>query len=418
MSVDGDEALGGAFDTSVAVLVLRRSLGPFQHCALAVARSLGRVGVPVYAVRSAPSDPATRSRYLTGALDLPAHADDGVWCARLLELPAKLDGAILLAIDDLAAVAVGDHQEALLERFRLPRQPLGIQRRLASKRELWLLCQRLGLPTPNSTFPRSEAELIEQATEHGYPVVLKRAEPWHPPRDPQAPSVAIAGDRSELLKAYARMESDEEPQVMLQEYVPGGPDSVWMFNGCFGDGARALCSFTGRKLRQAGSGTGPTTLGLVADNEQVADSARRLMRELDYRGIVDMGFRHDPRDGSYRLLDVNPRIGSTFRLFTADDGLDVLRALHLDLTGRPVPAANNPSGRVWIDEPRDTAAAALLIGRRALTPAGWLRSLRSVDEGAWWAADDPWPSALLAAKLGPHALRQLAGRGSREPTPR
>lgn len=411
MSAGGEQALDGAFDRSVPVLVLRRSLGPFQHCVLAVARTLGRVGVPVHAVRSHPRDPATRSRYLAGALDLPAGADDGVWARRLLELPASFDGAILLAIDDLAAVAVGDHQEALLTRFRLPRQPLGIQRRLASKRELWQLCRRLGLPTPVSTFPESETELIEQAAEHGYPVVVKRAEPWHPPRDPEAPSVAIARDRTQLQLAYARMESDEAPQVMLQEYVPGGSDSVWMFNGCFGEDAHALCAFTGRKLRQAGSGTGPTTLGVVGDNQQVADSARRLMEELDYRGIVDMGFRHDPRDGSYKLLDVNPRLGSTFRLFTADNGLDVVRALHLDLTGKAVPSCSNPDGRLWIDEPRDTAAAALLVGRRSLTPAGWLRSLRGVDEGAWWAADDPWPPALLAAKLGPHAVRQLSGRG-------
>ncbi|MGH2874109.1 MAG: hypothetical protein ACRDL5_16805 [Solirubrobacteraceae bacterium] len=400
----------GAFDSSVPVLVLRRSLGPFQHCALAVARSLGRVGVPVHAVRSHPRDPATRSRYLAGPLDLPTDVDDARWAQGLLELPASLDGAILLAIDDLAAVAVGDHQERLLERFRLPAQPAGIQRRLASKRELWQLCCELGLPTPHSTFPVSEAELLEQASAHGYPVVVKRAEPWYPARDRRAPSVAIAQDRAQLLDAYRRMESDAAPQVMLQEYIPGGSDSVWMFNGCFGDGARALCAFTGRKLRQCGRGTGPTTLGLVIDNEQVAVSAKRLMEHLDYRGIVDMGFRYDPRDAGYKLLDVNPRLGSTFRLFAAANGLDVVRALHLELTERPVPDSINPDGRLWLDEPRDTLTAAQMLGRGALSPVAWLRSLRGIDEGVWWAADDPWPAALLAAKLGPHGIRTLVGR--------
>ena len=36
---------------------------------------------------------------------------------------------------------------------------------------------------------------------------------------------------------------------------------------------------------------------------------------------------------------MNPRIGCTFRLFAATNGMDVARALYLDLTGQPVPAA-------------------------------------------------------------------------------
>ncbi|MGH2857611.1 MAG: ATP-grasp domain-containing protein [Solirubrobacteraceae bacterium] len=237
--------------------------------------------------------------------------------------------------------------------------------------------------------------------------MIKRSEPWHPPRDPRAPSVVIARDRGELLRAYARMESTVRPQVMLQDYIPGDSDSVWMFNGCFGEEAECLCGFTGRKLRQCGPRTGPTSLGLVADNPAVAGAAQRLMRELDYRGIVDMGFRYDARDGTYRLLDVNPRLGSTFRLFASAEGVDVARALHLHLTGRAVPASVNPHGRRWIDERGDLATAVARLRDRSLGVGGWLRSLRGIDEAAWWAADDPWPFLWMAARLGPHAVRRL-----------
>lgn len=410
MSANGDPTLRSSFDCTAPVLVLRRSPGPFQHGALAVARSLGRVGVPVYAVRADEREPATRSRYVCDALAVPPNGSTRDWAQRLLDLPARFDRAILLPIDDLSAVAVGDHQERLRERFRLPAQPIGVQRRLASKRELWRLCRALSLPTPASTFPTSRGELLTQAADHGYPVVLKRAEPWYPPRDPGAPSVAIAHDRDQLLVAYARMESEVQPQVMLQEYVPGDADSVWMFNGCFGDEARCLCGFTGQKLRQCGEGAGPTSLGRVATRPEVTEAATRLMRELDYRGIVDMGFRYDRRDGSFRLLDVNPRIGSTFRMFTADNGIDVARALHLYLTGRTVPSCANPDGRVWIDERGDVGSVARGISNRSLGVGAWLRSLRRIDEAAWWATDDQRPFYAMAAQLGPHVSRQMARR--------
>jgi len=57
-----------------------------------------------------------------------------------------------------------------------------------------------------------------------------------------------------------------------------------------------------------------------------------------------VGYRFDARDGKYKLLDVNPRIGSTFRLFAAQNGLDVARALYLDVTAQPVPCAQVSEG--------------------------------------------------------------------------
>jgi predicted ATP-grasp superfamily ATP-dependent carboligase len=33
-------------------------------------------------------------------------------------------------------------------------------------------------------------------------------------------------------------------------YIPGGPESVWMYNGYFNAHSESLAHFTGRKLRQ------------------------------------------------------------------------------------------------------------------------------------------------------------------------
>jgi D-aspartate ligase len=406
---------GPALDTSVPVLVLRRSIMPLQHGVLAVARSLGRLGVPVHVVADRGREPSTNSRYVAGRLPLSADWPEPEWIDALEALGSRFSGAILLPIDDLAATLVGDHQTRLAQTFRLPAAPPGIHRRLASKRELWRLCQQFGLPTPLSSFPADRDELTAQAEHHGYPVVLKRAEPWYAPRDPAAPSVAIVGDRRDLLEAYARMESDVQPQVMVQQYIPGGTETVWMFNGYVGAESQCLCSFTGRKLRQCGAGPGPTTLGVCETNSEVAEIARRLLQALDYRGIVDMGMRFDARDGSYRLLDVNPRLGSTFRLFAAPEGLDVARALHLDLTGRIVPTSTTPGGRRWIDEPNDLVTSIRMARRGALGARDWGRSLHGVQEGAWWASDDPRPMLGMSVSLAHRFGRRLFARAQPSP---
>ena len=68
--------------------------------------------------------------------------------------------------------------------------------------------------------------------------------------------------------------------------------------------------------------------------------------------------RFDPRDGEYKVLDVNPRIGSTFRLFTGRRGIDVARALYLDFVGERFEPDEPADGRRWVVENYDLAAAA------------------------------------------------------------
>jgi predicted ATP-grasp superfamily ATP-dependent carboligase len=101
------------------------------------------------------------------------------------------------------------------------------------------------------------------------------------------------------------------------------------------------------------------------------------------------------RNGSYRVLDINPRIGCTFRLFTASNGLDVARALYLDQTGQPVPAAECASGRKWLVEDFDLFSALRSWREGGLSLKDWIRSLAGVEEAACFALDDPFPFLVL-----------------------
>jgi predicted ATP-grasp superfamily ATP-dependent carboligase len=127
----------------------------------------------------------------------------------------------------------------------------------------------------------------------------------------------------------------------------------------------------------------------------VEETTKRLMKAIGYQGILDIGYRLDQRDGRYKLLDVNPRIGGSFRLFLAADGMDVLRALYLDMTGQEVPPGTPQEGRRWLVEPLDLASSLAYRRRGDLTVGEWLRSLRGVRETAWFAADDPLPFLAL-----------------------
>jgi predicted ATP-grasp superfamily ATP-dependent carboligase len=246
-------------------------------------------------------------------------------------------------------------------------------------------------------FPESEAELLELVEQTTFPAVLKCINVADAPAS--APRVAIVGDRDELREAYRLMEASTVHNVMLQEYIPGTPESVWMFNGYFDAQSDCKIGFTGKKIRQSPPYTGVTTLGVCEPNPTVEETTVRLMKALSYRGILDIGYRFDDRDGLYKLLDVNPRIGGTFRLFVGANGMDVLRALYLDLTGSEVPPTSTQAGRRWVVNPTDLASSAVYRRRGDITVGSWIRSFRGVRETAWFATDDPLPFLALWLRL-------------------
>src|SRR5581483_11963129 len=126
------------------------------------------------------------------------------------------------------------------------------------------------------------------------------------------------------------------PNLMIQEYIPERAGGRWMFNGYFDSKSRCLFGSPGKKIRQNPPNAGITSLGVCLPNQEIVEKTQRFIEAIGYAGIVDIDYIYDARDGQYKMLDVNPRIGCTFRLFVSDTGMDVVRALYFDLTGQTV----------------------------------------------------------------------------------
>ncbi len=385
-------------DTGTPVVVLTASPQARRvlHTALGIERSLGRLGIPVHLVDSNPRGPAADSRYRKRRFlfDLSGASPEAT-VEHLLQLGRRLGTRpILIPTWDDLAIVIAEAEPVLREQFLLPAQPVGLARSLSGKWEMHRLAAEHGVPSPGVAFPSSIEEVEAFAAAATFPVMIKAVFGYR--LNQQAGrSLFITQTVDELIRLYRRFEDPSDPNLMLQEYIPGGDEAVWMFNGYFGQDSECLFGLTGRKLRQTPAHAGTTSLGVCLPNETVDAMTRRWMKAMGYRGMLDLGFRYDARDGQYKILDVNPRIGSSFRLFVGRDGLDVVRSLYLDLTGQPVPPDTMDVGRRWMDE-RDVTSAWTDLRAGALTTRGWLASLRDVRETVYLAPDDPAPAVRLA----------------------
>lgn len=199
------------------------------------------------------------------------------------------------------------------------------------------LCRKLGVPTAVTALVQSRDEALDFARTWNFPIIVKGPDGAFRLRKNGRARIAIASGEEELLNIFDLNLNGRDPGLILQEYIAGDDATVWMFNGYFNEESECLFGATGRKLRQFPAHRGSTSLGICEKNEAVEAQTARLMKAVLCRGPLDMGYRFDARDGQYKLLDVNRRIGSTFRLFAAENGLDVSRVLHLHLTQQRIP---------------------------------------------------------------------------------
>lgn len=397
-----------ATDTPVLILTASPQAHRSPHGAIGIIRSLGRLGIPVSTVDSDPRGPATYSKYLSHrfTFDL-ASAQPEAAIDYLMGIGEDMGvRPILIPTWDEASLLVSDYTDQLSERFTFPAQPPGLARSLASKKEMFRLAGDHAVATPGATFPSGVEDVRAFAATATFPVMLKGIT-GNRLLDRTGTKMVIAERPEDLVRLYQEMEDPDAPNLILQEYIPGGEDTVWMFNGYFDADSDCLFGITGRKLRQTPIRTGSTSLGVCEPNEVVDATTRRWMKEVGYRGILDIGYRFDARDGQYKVLDVNPRIGGTFRLFVASNGLDVARVLYLDLTGQPVPASRMVAGRKWLDS-RDLGTALQHWREGSLTPRGWLASLVGVQETIYFARDDRAPFLQHMKYLLSHATGSRA----------
>lgn len=390
---------------AVPVVLLKLSSHPFHQGTIGIARKLGRLGVPVYSFQDSRWDPLVFSSFSRGYLvqDLGALPAEAAVDYLLAVADWLGRTAILIPVDDAGCIFAADNAAVLRERFLFPEPPPGLVRRLSSKRELYFLCKERGIPTPETTFPQSRQDVLTFLETATFPVALKVDDPAQMKGRASSKRVAIVRTPKQLLANYDEMEQPGRPNVMLQEYIPGGTDTVWMFNGYFNRDSDCLIGITGKKLRQFLPYTGATSLGICIENETVEETTGAFMKAVGYRGILDIGYRYDARDGQYKVLDVNPRIGATFRLFEDTAGLDVAQALYLDLTGQQVRPGQPRVGRKWIVENYDLLSSLRYTWDGQLTPREWLRSLRGIEESAWFARDDLLPFVVMCLTFVPRS---------------
>jgi D-aspartate ligase len=370
------------------------------HGSLAVARSLGRKGIPVWFVTH--DHPiASYSRFVLrrGAWPGPDAKGAAQW---LLDFAAhhRLDRWVLFPGGDAEARLVAQRHDVLSEAFVLTTPPWPVARFALDKRLTHQHADAVGVYSPWSYFPIDGNDIAQFAC--SFPAILKPTAHAGRNRFTTAKAWRV-NDRAALLARY-----DEavalvgRDAIMVQEFIPGGGEAQFSYAGVW-DHGKPVASLVARRTRQYPVDFGFTsTFVETVEQPDVEAQAFRFLADLRFSGLVEIEFKFDARDGRIKLLDVNPRAWTWIGLGAAA-AVDFPSIAYALATGETVLRLRGQAGFAWAHVSRDVVSAARSMIAGSLAPPDYLRSLRGPTTFAAFAVDDPWPAVadlpILAGRL-------------------
>jgi D-aspartate ligase len=361
--------------------------------ALGAVRSLARRGIPTALVDNDPRS-AWYSRYPLGQhlwtdrMDSPRIVD---FLVRLSTDRGYL-GWMLFPMQDDAVELVSHFTSELGRSFRLTTPEWSVLQRVQDKRFAHEMADRVGVSRPRTFYPANADDLLRLDVE--YPAIIKPSLSMPMQRALHCKALVVH-DQAELAAMY-RLAADSVPAelIMVQELIPG--DGRTQFSvAAFCERGEMVAGMAARRTRQFPYDFGMSSSFVeTVDRPDLLQQASRLLRDAGLSGMVEVEFKHDARDGSDKLLDINVRPWGWHQLCIAA-GLDFPYLQYCLTMKEPLPPVAPTNGYAWRRMLTDVPAAMQEIRAGVTSPALYLRSyLRRRTVRSVWDLRDPLPALV------------------------
>lgn len=377
--------------------------------ALGAIRLLRRAGITAY-VFGTPQIEA-RSRFYRAA---PGSAPDRVRPEHLAGYlaGAPMERAVLLPASDAAVTAIGNLPKVLAERFVASVSRPAVADQLTDKALFGEMLEDLGVPAPKTRRIDAIGDLERIPEDEFAGAFLKPVDSGRFMARFGVKGKRVSSRQDAIVKAMSALA--EGHRLVLQEYIPttqhadgsGRRADHVLIDGFIGADGVMKAMFARRRLRMFPLDFGNTSAMVSIPVAEVAEAARSLTRVatgLGCRGIVSAELKQDPRDGIYKLLEINSRVW-WFVEYAGRCGVDLCTMSYLDALGLPIePVKSYREGARFVHAYYDFHAL------KAMRRAGRI----SLGEAAasWIGAQEPlfnWSDPMPAlVDLGQHIATRL-----------
>lgn len=372
--------------------------------ALSVARSLHAHDIAVDVLGDGRIEPLVRhSRACRRFVAVPDTQERvEAWMAWL----SDCEPAVLLPCSDEGVEFIAEHRSALEQGGHRPAQANDqALSDMLDKARTYELAREAGVAAPR-TLTLSHVEDLEDL-DFPFPCAIKPryshsfTSHFHP--EAKAFTVSDAQEARRLLEPILAAGHS----MLLTEVIPGRDDRFRSYYTYMDESGEPLLHFTKRKLRQYPTRFGLGSYHLTEWHPEIAELGLRFARHAGLRGIVNVEFKQDERDGRFKLIECNPRVTAADAQVRAA-GLDLALIAYNRLAGGPMPQLDSFKDGLGLWFPVDDIRALREYRRTGqLTYLQWLRTMlhRQVPPVFSWR--DPKPSMLAWSRRARAIARRI-----------
>ncbi|MBW3094159.1 hypothetical protein KIH75_02100 [Bifidobacterium sp. 64T4] len=346
-------------------------------------------GVKSLAVGPAVLLQCRNSKYVDTRL-IPDLAEDEHFVPELTKLAKELKAAdpnrqlLIVACGDTTAALLAHHRDAIAEHYLTASVDGATLDRAVDKVEFWKLCEEAEVNTPaTAAYTYEDHRNGTPVPEPGeFPLELKAAD------SVQYLDVQFEGRKKaytihsrEELNTVARKiyEAGYRGDLVIQEFIPGDDTEMRTLNAYVNmDGSIAMMCMGNPIMEEyAPSRIGNYAAILSEGDSEVYRQCAKLLKTLGYTGFANFDIKRDPRDGSYRFFELNPRPGGSSD-FTTCSGYNLAAYIGRDLVQhRHADTELCFDSHLWMEVPPKVF--------RKYAPEGPVKNkaLELLDKGEW-----------------------------------
>jgi predicted ATP-grasp superfamily ATP-dependent carboligase/protein-tyrosine-phosphatase len=283
-----------------------------QRAALAVTRSLGKMGHEVIVASEHRRTVSSCSRYSEGSFVCHSPVfDEGEFVEEIKRIVNTEEIDLVIPITDLSMLILLDPQHALSPDVIYPFPSYEQFSFVSDKVRLVRLCQQLNVNVPKTIFLESAYDLDRWKGSLSYPVIIK----------PYRSVIKVAGrwfgGRVKMARDYDELMTICDHDIiyrypfMLQEVVEGEGRGIFTL---YRKG-KPVDWFAHRRIREKPPEGGVSVLSAsISPHGTMLDAAKKVLDHVKWHGPAMVEFKYDAAADAYYLMEINGRFWGSLQL--------------------------------------------------------------------------------------------------------
>jgi len=368
-------------------------LGKYSVTGLGISRALGRLKIPVFWLNKNPKAVGFLSKYCKGIVCPNIVSHEKEYIEMLLKIGKSLNHkGVLFPIGDTEVSAILRNKKELEKYYHIPIADFKITEILLNKKKFYQTLQKHKIPHATTFFPKDSSELESIIKKVRYPCIIK---PVHSEefRFEFNTKFFKAKSNRELIKEYNKAVS-KNLEVMVQEIIPGDAPHMFGLNAYYNKDFVPNGIFMYRRIREWPPVHGNGVLIENVDIPELEKIVTPFINKIKFYGIIDAEFKKDPRNGTFNLIEINPRSWMQIS-FPLKLGVNLPYITYLDSLGKDVDQIIPKKERVkWFYMFQDIFPSIQSLVSSNISFRNWIRTYKGKKEYAIFALDDPLPLFL------------------------